>query len=268
MSYYVYLHLDKESVVRYVGKGAGPRAYSKTFRSKKWYSLFSEDPPEVIIVKDDLSNDEALTLEELLIEKYSTTIVNCRKSSRVNELNFKELNERLYVSNESKTGLKWRNTPSFKVKNGNDAGSLGKSNGKTYYAVRVNRKVYQAHRVVYLLTHGVLCPTLVVNHIDGDGTNNSISNLEAITQRENVLKRKMSKNNLSGVNGVYARFHKGILKGFLATVPISSHKSRSKLFSLFKYNSEEECLNAAKNYQQNEMNLILENIKKEYNARK
>jgi hypothetical protein len=268
MSYYVYLHLDINKVVRYVGKGAGPRAYSKAFRSKKWCYLFSESPPEVIIVKTDLSNDEALTLEELLITKHSATIINRKKAGRVKELNFEELNERLYVSNESKTGLKWRNTKSFRIKNGDDAGSSRVSNGKTYYDVTINRKVYQAHRVVYLLAHGVLCSNLVINHIDGDSTNNSISNLEAITQRENILKRKMSKNNLSGVNGVYARYHKGILKGFLAGFPTSSHKSKSKLFSLFKYTSEEECLAAAKSYQQSQIDLILENIKKENDARK
>lgn len=266
MSYYVYLHLDKDNIVRYVGKGIGPRAYSKSNRSKKWYSLFNESPFEVIIVKANLSNNDAITLEELLIEKHSTTIVNCIKPSRVKELDFQELNERFYVSSESKTGLKWRDTALFRVKNGGDAGSLRPSRGKSYYAVKIGSKSYQVHRIVYLLTYGTLCSTLVVNHIDGDSTNNSISNLEAITQRENSLKHKTNSNNSSGVNGIRARFYKGILKAFEVRIPITVHKNKSKIFSLSKYNSEEECLTAAKNYQQSQINLIIENIKKEYNA--
>jgi hypothetical protein len=264
---YVYLHLDKDGIVRYVGKGTGLRAYKKTNRSKVWLSLFSENPPEIVIVKTNLSNLESLDLEEALIGKYSSTIINFKKSSRTKELNFEQFNEKFYVSSESKTGLKWKNTLSNKVKNGDDAGYLKKPNGKEYYAVVVNDKEYYAHRVVYLLTHKTLCTTLVINHIDGDGTNNSVSNLEAITQRENSLRCKISKNNTSGFNGVRSHFYKGIFRGFVTIIPILGHKTKSKLFSLSKYSSEEECLIAAKNYQQNQMNLILENIKKEDNGK-
>lgn len=267
MKHYVYLHLDKENIVRYIGKGVGPRAYSKSSRSKKWYSLFNESTPEVIIFKTGLSNNEALNLEELLIEKHSATIINCVKPSKVNKLDFEELNKRFYVSNESKTGLKWRNTTLFRVKNGGDAGSLKRARGKTYYAVKIGHKAYQTHRIVYLLTHGTLCSTLVINHIDGDSTNNSVTNLEAITQRENSLKHKINRNNSSGANGVRPRFYKGILKGFEVRFPTSAHKTSSKVFSLSKYSSEEECLTTAKNYQQSQINLILENIKKENNGK-
>lgn len=43
-----------------------------------------------------------------------------------------------------------------------------------------------AHRVVYQMFVGPLDPTKVINHIDGNRTNNNITNLEQITQQQNV----------------------------------------------------------------------------------
>lgn len=45
-------------------------------------------------------------------------------------------------------------------------------------------------------------PPLVVDHIDGDTRNNRRSNLQIITQRENIIKGKLSKRNRTGVKGV------------------------------------------------------------------
>lgn len=43
------------------------------------------------------------------------------------------------------------------------------------------------HRVIWEYVNGAIPPDMFVNHIDGDKTNNRISNLELVTHLENVL---------------------------------------------------------------------------------
>jgi len=268
MNCYVYLHLDQGGTVKYIGKGTGKRAYKKTNRSKEWLSLFSDIPPKVIIVKEKLSNSEALELEQSLIREHRSTVVNIKGAEEIKELDFDLLNNKFYVSNESKTGLKWKNTTARHIKN-QDAGYSKKPNGKEYYAVVVNGKEYYAHRIVYFLTNRSLSTHLVVNHKDGDGTNNSISNLEAITQRENSLRCKLSKNNTSGHNAVNRHLNRNkVFDGFLVRLQKIAHKGTGKLFALSKYISEEDCLNAALSYHQEQMKLLITNIKENMNKNK
>jgi hypothetical protein len=44
-----------------------------------------------------------------------------------------------------------------------------------------------AHRVVYSYFKGEIPDGLVINHIDGNRKNNNLSNLEAVTQKENIM---------------------------------------------------------------------------------
>lgn len=62
----------------------------------------------------------------------------------------------------------------------------------------------RAHRVVWAIIHGYW-PS-VIDHIDGNVTNNRIENLRQVTQAENCRNAKMRKDNTSGCVGV--RWHK------------------------------------------------------------
>ena len=59
------------------------------------------------------------------------------------------------------------------------------------------------------LTIGEFDPKLVVNHIDGDSSNNSLNNLELCTRAENANRQKChtssiaKRNNTSGINGLF-----------------------------------------------------------------
>lgn len=48
------------------------------------------------------------------------------------------------------------------------------------------RKCKTVHRMVYEAFNGVLDKEMVINHIDEDKTNNSLSNLESMTRADNI----------------------------------------------------------------------------------
>jgi hypothetical protein len=79
---------------------------------------------------------------------------------------------------------------------GQEAGSVASG----YYCVKFNNKLYKAHRLIYLMVHGVL-PDLI-DHVDGNPLNNKIENLRAATKAENGFNRKINKNSSTGVKGV------------------------------------------------------------------
>ena len=68
---------------------------------------------------------------------------------------------------------------------GKIAGCLGHDG---YWQLMWNRKMYRAHRLIYLWHHGHL-PELI-DHIDQDRANNRIENLRAADKRLNALNNK------------------------------------------------------------------------------
>lgn len=69
-----------------------------------------------------------------------------------------------------------------------------------YVRIQVLNKNYLAHRIIYCMFYGYF-PKLV-DHIDGNKSNNKIENLREATVSENHQNKKMSKNNTSGYPGV------------------------------------------------------------------
>lgn len=79
---------------------------------------------------------------------------------------------------------------------------IGWLNNRGYLTMKVENKNYQAHRLAWFYVYGEL-PENVIDHIDGNRTNNAINNLRILTRRENTQNiSKASKNNKIGVLGV------------------------------------------------------------------
>jgi hypothetical protein len=93
--------------------------------------------------------------------------------------------------------LIWKiNARSNHVK-GSKAGCI---KGSGYIYIKINNKLYLAHRLIFLMHHGFL--PKCIDHIDGNKTNNKIENLREATNQENQYNRKLSKNNKSGIKGI------------------------------------------------------------------
>ena len=87
-----------------------------------------------------------------------------------------------------------------KVKAGQIAGFL--DNG--YRAIAINNNKYYSHRLAWLYMYGELAqfPETIIDHIDGNRSNNKISNLRKVTHQQNMLNQKLRTTNKSGVKGV------------------------------------------------------------------
>ncbi len=78
----------------------------------------------------------------------------------------------------------------------------GTTQADGYRRVRLMGRDYKAHRLAWLLYHGVDPGALHIDHIDGNRSNNAINNLRLCTQRQNSRNMPVKKNNTSGVPGV------------------------------------------------------------------
>lgn len=73
--------------------------------------------------------------------------------------------------------------------------------GKKYRIIRINGENCRAHRIIWKLVYGK-DPESCIDHIDGDGTNNALSNIRCASYSENNMNRGLSSRNKSGVCGV------------------------------------------------------------------
>ena len=78
-----------------------------------------------------------------------------------------------------------------------------------YVVIKINSKIYKAHRLAFLYVEGEM-PLNEVDHINGKRADNSWANIRGVTSSENQKNRKSQSNNTSGVMGVW--FDKGIKK--------------------------------------------------------
>ena len=93
--------------------------------------------------------------------------------------------------------LFWKNSRKG-TKAGDKAGGLY---GDGYISLSVSNKRYLAHRVIFLM-HNEYLPEMI-DHIDGDRTNNRIENLRAATRAQNGHNFGLSAHNKSGHRNVY-----------------------------------------------------------------
>lgn len=92
----------------------------------------------------------------------------------------------------------------YKSKVGTEAGrvTFNHAGGNSYRKVTVGKSQEMlAHRLAWLLHYGSL-PDGEIDHIDGNGLNNRISNLRDVSHRDNLRNIKPVRS-ASGIKGVY-----------------------------------------------------------------
>jgi hypothetical protein len=82
---------------------------------------------------------------------------------------------------------------------GERAGSYHSSDG--YRNVRIRSVMYREHRVIWAMIYGY-CPLVFLDHINGDRSDNRITNLREATNSQNMQNSVIRKDNKLGVKGV------------------------------------------------------------------
>lgn len=99
---------------------------------------------------------------------------------------------------DENTGIFIWNIGKGTVKKGYIAGCIHSTTG--YRVIKINRKIYQAHRLAYLYVYGYM-PDLI-DHINRKRLNNQIINLRQASYSLNGLNANIPRNNSSGALGV------------------------------------------------------------------
>ena len=81
---------------------------------------------------------------------------------------------------------------------GKEAGCLSNSG---YRLISINNRLMKGHRLAWLIVYGHW-PDGVIDHIDGNPSNNKIDNLRCVEQSLNMRNQKRNRANKSGFKGV------------------------------------------------------------------
>lgn len=129
----------------------------------------------------------------------------------------------------------------YAARAGEPAGCIHTDKDKNYTSCTVphQRKNWFAARVVWILHNGYLHNDYVIDHIDGNTLNNSISNLRAVKQAINNRNASKRKDNHTGFSGTHFTVASDKKSGFYTYVTASWYgedgKRSSKHFAVAKY---------------------------------
>lgn len=107
-----------------------------------------------------------------------------------------------FASYDAETGLFIRNRPTGRWDRFPAGTVIGKANRLGYIELRIDGKLYRAHRLAWFYCFGQW-PKNEIDHINGNPSDNRIANLREATRSQNGSNLKLSKANTSGLKGVH-----------------------------------------------------------------
>lgn len=80
---------------------------------------------------------------------------------------------------------------------------VGHKRGTGYIFVKIGSAAFALHRIIWMMHNGPIPPDRFLDHIDGNRSNNRITNLRLVTPRQSSSNRSIRTDNTSGRVGVY-----------------------------------------------------------------
>ncbi len=149
------------------------------------------------------------------------------------DLNY--IKEYYYIDTSSPSGLRCAkdtysgNRFKRKMKSAGDVAGF-QSAKNDYWQIYVNGKYTFVHRIIMFLVDPSMSDDCIVDHVDGDPSNNNPANLRKTDKSTNAKNQRKYKSNSSGVTGVCWQTKKGTLFA-VARWQISSGKTKDKYFN-------------------------------------
>lgn len=274
--YCVYVHKDKENIVRYVGSGTISRAKllcAKSDRGARYEDFVTTNGQmQVEILHSNQTKENSLLLEAALYDSLKSEFLLNSKRPIVstNTINAEILTKVVY-SETSPTYLVWNQdiicNNAIRYKAGSTAGYRTKTG---YYSVGLNGKHYRVHRIVFSLCNpDINITNLVIDHIDGDPSNNRITNLRAVSHQvnnrnltERTIKRELP-------TGVYWRPLRNAFVAQVVDPTIQHSNGTGKLIRTYipvhKFQDQENPHEAAKQFAIQTRKQMLEEINNRLN---
>lgn len=199
-----------DDICYYIGHGCekSKRPYVLVDKNEDVTNLLKNNKVKIVVIHNKMTKFEAEAKENeylaayLNVEKDSFKLLNKAGVRKVREIDPCVFSEWLRIDDKSPSGLSWIKDRGLSIKEGDVAGNRSRING--YWQVGFNNISYQAHRIVMALHTSLPVPVdMLVNHIDSDKGNNSVSNLEYVDNSENTFKSKIRKDNTTGTRGLY-----------------------------------------------------------------
>ena len=123
-----------------------------------------------------------------------------------------------FTYDEASGDLSWKARPlemfpderAFKIWNTRYAGKVAgavarhprRGGGSDKTQIKLAGKTLYAHRIIWEMVHGPIPDGLEIDHINGDGRDNSLKNLRLVTSVENSKNMPKPRTNTSGIVGV------------------------------------------------------------------
>ena len=196
-------------------------------------------------IKDNLTKVEAVDCESMFLDLYLN-----RPDSEINLINriagrnsypiiYEEIKDYFELTDGKESGvtrIKHSYHPTKSLKN-----CSGHKSKRGYWQISFKGRPLVAHRLVWVLHNKEdLDDSCLINHIDGNPSNNSPSNLEKVTSLENCHKKVNYKPSKTGHTGIILKKdRKGNYITVYAFCPHPTKKGTAKSFSADKYGYDE-----------------------------
>lgn len=141
------------------------------------------------------------------------------------------LNKKFVLDSSCPSGLRWKSKMG-----GKPAGCDANDTWKIF----VDGDYFNSARIVYAMANkNIDLGELLIDHIDGNYSNNDPKNLRLVDHSQNMKNRKTSKRNNTGVKGVKMYLNKGDIPVYRATITATINGERKQI-SLGTYVTLEE----------------------------